>query len=262
MQALPTTMRIEYFGEVSIYIGIGIQVITSMILGGIVGFDREKKMKVAGIKTNILICLGATMYTSMSILNVMAFGGPIDPNRVGAQIVSGIGFLGAGAIIQGRGNVVGLTTATMIWVVASIGYTIGIGYPLTAAIFSFSVLLMLKIVSPLYKLLENESEFNYYHLEILSTGSVKRIVSSVINLENAHVEDMTQVEHDKRKNKKILNIFLLTHPRTIDRILSEINSSVTVDKVNYRKIEREANGDMELIKSDEEDDKKGNDEVI
>ena len=94
---MTNTIHIEYLGEVPLYLGLGLQVITSIILGGIVGYDREKKMKSAGLKTNILICLGATLYTVISLLNIENHAGVTDPNRVGAQIVSGIGFLGAGA---------------------------------------------------------------------------------------------------------------------------------------------------------------------
>ncbi|MCF8060355.1 MAG: MgtC/SapB family protein, partial [Bacteriovoracaceae bacterium] len=122
-----STIELELLGEVPVYVGVGIQILSAIFFGGMVGYDREKKMKAAGLKTNILICLGATLYTVISLLHVRGFtGGPIDPNRVGAQIVSGIGFLGAGAIIQGRGSVIGMTTAATIWVVAAIGYTIGV----------------------------------------------------------------------------------------------------------------------------------------
>ena len=85
-------------------------------------------------------------------------GGPIDPNRVGAQIVSGIGFLGAGAILQGKGGVVGLTTAATIWVVAAIGYTIGAGYPISAFLFALTVLTVLKLIKPSTILFEKKKQ--------------------------------------------------------------------------------------------------------
>ncbi|MEM7645974.1 MAG: MgtC/SapB family protein, partial [Pseudomonadota bacterium] len=113
-----TRMPLELVGEVSIYFGIGLQVLMALLLGGLVGFDREKKLKSAGIKTNILICLGATLYTSLGVLISSTSDGAGDPARMAAQIVSGIGFLGGGAIIQSQGSVVGMTTAATIWVVA------------------------------------------------------------------------------------------------------------------------------------------------
>ena len=105
------TINLEVLGETPKFIAIGIQVITALILGGIVGMDREAKLKAAGLKTNILICIGATLYTTISMLTTQNIEGMVDPNRVAAQIVSGIGFLGAGAIMQSRGSVFGLTTA-------------------------------------------------------------------------------------------------------------------------------------------------------
>ena len=145
-ERLETTMRLELIGEVSIYFGIGVQIIFALLLGGLVGYEREVKHKAAGLKTNIMICIGATLYTTISMINLSGESALIDPNRVSAQIVSGIGFLGAGAIIHGRGSVTGLTTAATIWVVAAIGYTIGVGYPLVATLFSITVLFVLKLI--------------------------------------------------------------------------------------------------------------------
>jgi putative Mg2+ transporter-C (MgtC) family protein len=103
------------------------------VLGGAIGLERELSGKAAGLRTNLLICVGATLLTELSI-RMATFGavetvtGDIvraDPTRIAAQIVSGIGFLGAGTIIQSRGAVRGLTTAATIWVVAGIGMAVG-----------------------------------------------------------------------------------------------------------------------------------------
>jgi putative Mg2+ transporter-C (MgtC) family protein len=103
----------------------------SIVCGGILGLERELKNKPAGIKTNILICLAATLYTATSLLISTSFsdqGHFGDPGRVAAQIVSGIGLLGGGTIIQSRGTILGLTSAATIWVVAALGICIGIGH--------------------------------------------------------------------------------------------------------------------------------------
>jgi putative Mg2+ transporter-C (MgtC) family protein len=97
------------------------------LLGGVVGLERESSGKPAGFRTNLLICVGASLLTELSISVARTAGatGPADPARIAAQIVSGIGFLGAGTIIQSRGTVVGLTTAATLWVVAAIGMAVG-----------------------------------------------------------------------------------------------------------------------------------------
>lgn len=99
------------------------------LLGGMVGLEREWSGKPAGFRTNLLICVGAALLTELSI-SVARAADPMalaDPGRIAAQIVSGIGFLGAGTIIQSRAGVVGLTTAATLWVVAAIGMAVGAG---------------------------------------------------------------------------------------------------------------------------------------
>jgi len=231
------TVWIELIGEVPMYIGIGIMVMSAIVLGGIVGYDREKKMKAAGLKTNIMICLGATLYTVISLINVKGFqGGPVDPNRVGAQIVSGIGFLGAGAIIQGKGSVVGMTTAATIWVVAAIGYTIGIGFPLTAGIFSVTVLVVLKYINPIYRFIENEIGEDYFHLEILSLGSVKRSVMEIIKQEKVELDEAYEDPIDKKRSTFTLYIF--GHPRAVDRLISDFHQIASVERVSCHQVEK------------------------
>jgi putative Mg2+ transporter-C (MgtC) family protein len=234
---LVNTMEIEFFGVVSIYFGLGVQVLMALLLGGIVGYDREKKLKAAGLKTNILICIGSALYTSIGYLVTAGAEGISDPNRMAAQIVSGIGFLGAGAIIQGRGNVIGLTTAATIWVVAAIGFTIGAGYPFTAAIFSVTVLVVLKLINPIYFLLEREKDRSYFQLEVLSKGTVRRTVSGIIFKEMAEVVELYEEDWDSKGDKIILNVFLLAHARQMERILAEINSALKVEKVAYHGVE-------------------------
>jgi len=102
------------------------RLVLSTVLGGLVGFERELAGKPAGLRTNILICVGATLLMDVSIqVASVATVGPADPGRIAAQVVSGIGFLGAGTILVERGSVVGLTTAATIWVVAAIGLAVG-----------------------------------------------------------------------------------------------------------------------------------------
>ncbi|HEX8850077.1 MAG TPA: MgtC/SapB family protein [Gemmatimonadaceae bacterium] len=106
----------------------------AVLLGGTVGLERELSGKPAGLRTNILICVGSAMLMDLSVrIGITETGARVgDPARLAAQVVSGIGFLGAGTILQARGTVVGLTTAATIWVVAAIGLTIGSGSYLEA----------------------------------------------------------------------------------------------------------------------------------
>jgi putative Mg2+ transporter-C (MgtC) family protein len=96
--------------------------VLAIVLGGAIGLERELSGKPAGLRTNILICMGATLFT---VLSLKLSGGRGDPARVAAQILPGVGFIGAGTILHARGSVTGLTSAATIWVVAAIGMALG-----------------------------------------------------------------------------------------------------------------------------------------
>jgi putative Mg2+ transporter-C (MgtC) family protein len=98
--------------------------VLAVLLGGAIGLERELSGKPAGLRTNILICMGATLFTALSVKMSLGRG---DPARVAAQILPGVGFIGAGTILHARGSVTGLTSAATIWVVAAIGMALGTG---------------------------------------------------------------------------------------------------------------------------------------
>ena len=112
-----------------------IRILVSGLLGGLIGLERELADQPAGLRTNILVSIGATLFTLIGSYGVAPFfegEGSVqvtfDPTRVAAQIVSGIGFLGAGAILREGVNIKGLTTAAALWVSAAIGTAVGLGY--------------------------------------------------------------------------------------------------------------------------------------
>jgi putative Mg2+ transporter-C (MgtC) family protein len=120
----------------------------AVLLGGAIGLEREIVGKPAGLRTNILIAVGSTLITIMSIRFADNYQGT-DPSRVAAQIVTGVGFLGAGSILQSHASVVGLTTAATIWAVAGIGIAIGAGYVPIAFASTLIILLCLTLLRPL-----------------------------------------------------------------------------------------------------------------
>ncbi|MBQ3490493.1 MAG: MgtC/SapB family protein [Clostridia bacterium] len=110
-------------------LAIAIRLLFALIVGLIIGIDRERKRRVAGIKTHILVCLGSALVMITSQYMMEAFGDVADISRMGAQVISGVGFLGVGTIIvTGRNQVKGLTTAASIWVCACVGLAAGIGF--------------------------------------------------------------------------------------------------------------------------------------
>lgn len=114
------------------------RLLLAALLGGVIGLERELRHKPAGLRTNMLICIGAALFTIISYELAGDVGG--DHTRIAAQIIPGIGFIGAGVVIRERGAVVGITSAATIFMVASIGMAAGAGLPMTAI---FTTLLML-----------------------------------------------------------------------------------------------------------------------
>jgi putative Mg2+ transporter-C (MgtC) family protein len=112
LRELVEQLRLELF----------VQLLLSVVLGGAVGLERELKGKPAGLRTTILITIGATLFT---VLSYKMGGGIGDPGRIAAQVLTGVGFIGAGTILHMRGAVTGLTSAATIWVVAAIGMAVG-----------------------------------------------------------------------------------------------------------------------------------------
>jgi putative Mg2+ transporter-C (MgtC) family protein len=122
-----------------------LRLLLATALGAIIGYQRERAKKPAGLRTHTLICTGAALFTIASIYGF----GLADPARVAAGIVAGIGFLGAGAIIRHREHLVGLTTAATIWAVAAIGLAAGAGLYIIATLTTAIVLIMLLLPHPI-----------------------------------------------------------------------------------------------------------------
>lgn len=134
----------------------------AVLLGGAVGLERELRGKAAGLRTNILICLGAALFTRLSV----TLAGPSgDPSRIAAQIVTGVGFLGAGTILHSRGSITGLTSAATIWLVAAIGTAVGAGAILEASGTTLLVLLVLRLLVSFEEYLQRQAVVARLHVE-------------------------------------------------------------------------------------------------
>lgn len=232
------TVFIEHLGQVDAYLGMGIKIVTGLVLGSLVGYDREQKMKNAGIKTNVLICLGATLYTAISMIGHDQGGGiNYDAARIPAQIVSGIGFLGAGAIMQDKGNIIGLTTAATIWVVAAIGMTVGYGFPVIATIFTLTILSVLRLLGPIYQGFESTKNHRYFHIEILSRGDIKNFVKEIVFNITDRIDELHEEILDKEKNERHLDFYVYLHPKKMKILSDELRDIVQVEKMHYHQIE-------------------------
>lgn len=119
---------------------IVLRIITALVFGGVIGLERQYHDKPAGFATNTLICVGSAVFALLSILSAYYLGG--DPARIAAQIVAGVGFLGAGSILRDGNKISGLTTAAGIWLVAAVGMAVGYGHYFIGAVATGSVLIL------------------------------------------------------------------------------------------------------------------------
>lgn len=123
------------------------KIIIATICGLIIGWEREVKNKVAGIRTHIIVCVGACLFTSTGF--ILSSDYHIDPTRVIGQIVTGIGFLGAGVIFKNDDKVSGVTSAAFIWLIAAMGVLVGMGFLYSSLIFTIGLLAVLILLQKL-----------------------------------------------------------------------------------------------------------------
>lgn len=165
-------------------VGIALmRLVLAAVLGGLIGMEREAKHRPAGLRTNLLICVGAAMFTLLS--DALASGHPGDHTRIAAQIIPGIGFIGAGSILHNRGNLItGITTAATLFVVASVGMAVGGGLYLTAVFATGLILVCLFLLGWAEQWVNIKRDLNSYEITGSSADDMKAEVNRI--LENVH----------------------------------------------------------------------------
>jgi putative Mg2+ transporter-C (MgtC) family protein len=140
-----------------------LKLVMAIALGGLIGLEREASQKPAGFRTNILVCVGSAMMMTLATLLVQAKGGTPDTLvRMAAGVITGMGFLGAGTILQSRGTIAGLTTASTLWLVAGLGLVIGAGYYVPALIFTALTITTLLLFRKIEDSYLHKSQFHYH----------------------------------------------------------------------------------------------------
>ncbi len=185
-----------------------VTLLLAVVLGGAVGLERELKRKPAGLRTNILICVGAALFTLLSIAIADGRG---DPGRIAAQIVTGVGFLGAGTILHTRGQVSGLTSAATIWLVAAIGVALGTGAWIEAVGATLLVVLVLAVLGWLEQYLRYVGGVSRVVVEVprdpQRVAEIERLVREagleVVELRSQERDDRTVVEILMRGPKRL-----------------------------------------------------------
>jgi putative Mg2+ transporter-C (MgtC) family protein len=189
---------------------VTLKLLLAVALGGLIGVERETSQKPAGFRTNILICLGATMMMVLSRLVLEGKEGSSgDLMRMAAGVITGIGFIGAGTIIQARGMIIGLTTAATLWAVAGLGLIIGAGYYVIAIIFTATIALTLVIFRQFEDFSLRKDAYRY-SLKSKSKDTLNNIKKLALH---------EGIRFKEIKQKKEANIFIIqfTFPSTEEK---------------------------------------------
>ena len=146
-------------------VSVAVRLILSVIVGGCIGLERGRHGRAAGLRTHVLVCLGAAMAALVGLYTVKELGFSSDPMRLGAQVISGIGFLGAGTIMtRNQAQITGLTTAAGLWATASIGLAIGVGF-YWAVFVGFTALLLTMTLLPRFARQEKRFQHEAIYIE-------------------------------------------------------------------------------------------------
>ncbi len=158
-------------------VSVSVRIVLCMLIGAILGIERGKQGRAAGMRTHILVCIGAALTAMIGVYTVKVLGMDGDPLRVAAQVVSGIGFLGVGTILlKGRFQITGLTTAAGLWTVAAIGLALGVGFYEGAIAAFICIVITVTIAHRLeYAFYKKYRRFGIY-LEIHSDKDVRRTI--------------------------------------------------------------------------------------
>jgi putative Mg2+ transporter-C (MgtC) family protein len=189
---MPTLQHISELlrSEMNSIVGVSmVRLIVAAILGGLIGLERELKHRPAGLRTNLFICLGAAMYTLLSdALAVEHIG---DHTRIAAQIIPGIGFIGAGTIIHaGRDLVTGITSAATLFVVASVGMAVGGGFYLTASFATVLILICLFLLGSAEERLSLKLAVHTYEVTGASAEEISKEVNRILECIHAMTQNV------------------------------------------------------------------------
>ncbi|MFW5947221.1 MAG: MgtC/SapB family protein [Gemmatimonadota bacterium] len=198
-------------------------------LGGVVGLEREWSGKPAGFRTNLLICVGAALLTELSVSVAVAAEPDMqaDPARIAAQIVSGIGFLGAGTIIQSRGSVVGLTTAATLWVVAAVGMAVGLHAYTEAVGTTILVVIALLLLGRLEPLLSRHAQYTV-RITMGRDPAVRDRVEASLGQMGSH--QVLEMEH--RDDRVLVTYHVTGLRRRLGGLVTRLVAIEGVDRVN------------------------------
>ncbi|MBS6022999.1 MAG: MgtC/SapB family protein [Paeniclostridium sordellii] len=207
------------------------RLLIALIIGGLTGLEREKSYQFAGFRTHILVAVGSCITSITSVILFIDYGGKtsLDPSRLTAQVLSGIGFLGTGAILKNSSGIRGLTTAAGIWATACIGIAIGYGQYTLGILAWVFVLITLYILKNIDKLLFRKKQ-NILTIEVDDIN----IISTLYNkLEKSQIK-INNIDINDGDKGYIVNFFIVYDRRImVEKIILELNDLKNIISIDY-----------------------------
>lgn len=216
------------------YLAVALRIFAAIILGGLIGLERGLKNRAAGLRTHMLVCVGACliMVTNQFIYQTTGTG---DPVRMGAQVISGIGFLGAGTImVTRRHQVKGLTTAAGLWTAAGVGLALGIGFYEAAAMGSLAVFIVMTLMQKMDNRVHRKAKDFDLFVELTPTLSFGNFLKEMRKLEIEVAEVQKEPSTDAESGNRAYLLAMHTKDRRLHMdVLEEIQA---IEGVSYTEI--------------------------
>jgi putative Mg2+ transporter-C (MgtC) family protein len=216
----------SWLQQVVVFNGAIPRLLAACLMGAAVGLERETKRKAAGVRTNLLICMGAAFFTLLSAV----LAGDASPNKgqVASNIVQGIGFLGAGLILHNRNRISGLTSAASVWVVASIGMACGAGLLAAAAVATVIVIVALELVG----IIERSANIKVYPLIYETRGhDGNAMLQSILDAMDKTGERLSSVDRDTIGDIQRISFPLTVTRKEHERLNAKLLAEPAIDKV-------------------------------
>lgn len=211
------------------------RLVLAAILSGAIGFEREFHGRSAGFRTHILLCIGSTliMLTSMHMFDLYSGRVVVDPGRIAAGVITGIGFLGAGTIMHFKSSIRGLTTAASLWVVAGIGLAVGSGLYFGAVVTTAITIVALMIFAKLEHAMIRKDWYKTIIIEAKEGVDQLRSVRGILEEWHAEITDF-EIDHAKDSGNMLLKLGLkLKSPKHADQLVGDIGSIKGINSVKW-----------------------------
>lgn len=214
-----------------------VRLLVAMVLGGLVGMERQTRGRAAGLRTNILVCLGsaAIIVAFQKLSQEFSVGAEsairMDPARAAAGVITGIGFLGAGTIVKSQDFVRGLTTAASIWVVSAIGVTIGLGEYVIAVVLTFLVLIALYV---LHRLPVKGDHYFSLHLQWVGDLELLNEVIDQFDHVGGEIMNRSVVRQPQTKSCRVVLIFRMRHMKKAADVLGRLQKDERFNEVGWQ----------------------------